>query len=88
MRPAQFSVQTGHIFQQSPQRVFDHWQQSLLQGRWLFATPQGRMQGGLLSRQSKQPFCGAVWPGYATRPMAERAASSPVVLQFYAARTL
>jgi len=45
MPQAQFSIQTGHIFQQSPQRVFDHWQQGLLQGQWLFATPQGRMKG-------------------------------------------
>ncbi len=45
MPQAQFSIQTGHIFNQSPAQVYDHWLNGLNNGRWLFATTTGRMQG-------------------------------------------
>lgn len=37
-------LQVRHLFRQSSQTVFDHWLAEHKAGRWLFATPQGRMQ--------------------------------------------
>lgn len=47
MPPAQFSIQAGHMFYQTPAQIYDHWLHGLKNGRWLFATPQGRMQGAV-----------------------------------------
>ncbi|MFC0050330.1 SRPBCC family protein [Rheinheimera tilapiae] len=36
-------VQVRHLFRQPPAQVFDHWLAEHQAGRWMFATPQGRM---------------------------------------------
>lgn len=36
-------VQVRHLFRQSPTQVFEHWMAEHQAGRWMFATPQGRM---------------------------------------------
>lgn len=41
--PDSVLIQVRHLFRQSPSRVFDHWLAEHQAGRWMFATPQGRM---------------------------------------------
>lgn len=36
-------IQVRHLFRQSPTQVFDHWLAEHQAGRWMFATPNGRM---------------------------------------------
>lgn len=49
-------IQVRHLFRQSPQQVFDHWLAEHQVGRWMFATPHGRMHHMQLERITDNKF--------------------------------
>lgn len=49
-------IQVRHLFRQLPAAVFDHWLAEHRAGRWMFATPKGRMQKVQLEHQQGFKF--------------------------------
>jgi uncharacterized protein YndB with AHSA1/START domain len=49
-------IQVRHLFSQLPAAVFDHWLAEHRAGRWLFATPRGRMQNVQLQQLQDLKF--------------------------------